>query len=153
LDEAKAQLDREGIQNPETRLLAFMAAEAQETQDCNIFAHEGRHAIDRALGIIDSAMLEFRAKLSEIAFAQHPKAMLRQAYNANTGNDTPHGQGQLKLMKGILFWMEAHAAEIHAFDGKRPTLPQLDLLTDEQLRRAIRSMDPLSKDFSMRPKS
>ena len=40
--------------------------------------------------------------------------------------------------------MEAHADEIEGLDPSRPLLPQLDLLSDEQLRAVARSMDPLA---------
>ena len=35
------------------------------------------------------------------------------------------------------------ADEIAGLDPRRPLLPQFDLLTDEQIRTAFRSMDPL----------
>jgi hypothetical protein len=41
--------------------------------------------------------------------------------------------------------LHAHRAEIAGLDATRPLLPQLDKLTDEQLRAAARSMDPYAK--------
>jgi hypothetical protein len=48
-------------------------------------------------------------------------------------------------MKGLVSWMEEHRSEIEGLDRDRPILPQFDLLTDEQMRAAIRSMDPLAQ--------
>jgi len=42
-----------------------------------------------------------------------------------------------------LEWMEEHGSEIDGLDPELPLLPQFDLLTDEQIRAAFRSMDPL----------
>lgn len=42
-----------------------------------------------------------------------------------------------------LEWMEEHGSEINGLDPELPLLPQFDLLTDEQIRAAFRSMDPL----------
>ena len=143
LVEMLAELDRKGIQEPGARRLAFLAERERELEASTIFSHEGRHAIDKAMGIQDGATLEFRAKLSEIAFSRHPKLMFGQVHNSLLGDSTPHGQGNLRIVKGVLAWMEAHRAELQGFDPRRPTLPQLDLLTDEQLRRAVCAMDTL----------
>jgi len=45
-------------------------------------------------------------------------------------------------MQGLVAWMSTHRSEIAELDAARPLLPQLDKLTDEQLRAATRSMDP-----------
>jgi len=47
-------------------------------------------------------------------------------------------------MKGAVEWMKSHQAEIAGLDVKRPFLPQLDRLTDDQLRALARSMDPMA---------
>jgi hypothetical protein len=145
LDEARTEMDRKRIQDPQARLQAFLAMTEWEDGTCDFFAHEGRHAIDNVMGISDPVTNEFGAKLSEIAFARHPKAMVRHVNDAILGDSTPHGQADLKIVKGLVAWMESHATEIQGFDAKRPTLPQLDKLTDEQLRTAVRSMDPLAR--------
>ena len=40
--------------------------------------------------------------------------------------------------------MRAHAAEITGLEANRPMLAQVDKLSDDQLRTAFRSMDPLA---------
>ena len=41
-------------------------------------------------------------------------------------------------------WMRAHAAATSGLDQGKPMLLQVDKLTDDQLREAFRSMDPLA---------
>jgi hypothetical protein len=48
----------------------------------------------------------------------------------------------IPVMKGLVSWMKKHADEISKLDLDLPLLPQFDLLTDEQIRAAFRSMDP-----------
>jgi hypothetical protein len=115
-------------------------------RESSIVAHEGRHAIDDALQ--PSATpdeREFRAKLSEIAFAEHPKIVMSSIVHPNIGDATPHGRANARVMLGLIRWMRGHAAEIRGFDRGRPVLPQLPLLTDAQLRSAFRGMDPLAR--------
>ena len=121
----------------------WLAELARMTQESSIFAHEGRHAIDaQYTRIHDSAELEFRAKLSEIAFGPDPRIALTGGIIAEgIGTGTPHGQANLRIMKGYVEWMKAHAK----IDPKRPVLPQLDTLSDDELRAAARSMDPWAR--------
>jgi hypothetical protein len=133
----------------------FVAAADRAVIESSIFAHEGRHAIDAEFethffglflggGLNSSAALEFRAKLSEIAFAPVPRLAFGGILNENIGGPTPHGQANLKLMKGLVAWMDAHHAEIDGLDPKKPLLTQLDRLTDDQLRASARSLDPMA---------
>jgi hypothetical protein len=125
---------------------AFLKEYADAVNESSIFAHEGRHAIDDKDEKINSgAELEFRAKLSEIVFSRDPKlAMTGGILSEGIGDSSPHGQANLRIMKGLVAWMSAHQAEIAGLDPARPLLPQLDKLTDEQLRTAAKSMDPYS---------
>jgi hypothetical protein len=140
LEEERAK----GLSGDELRS-AFLAASERALQESSIFAHEGRHAIDAEFEKIkDSAAREYRAKLSEIAFAPAPRLAFSGILTDNIGNGSPHGQANLKLMKGLVAWMEEHRSEIAGLDGSRPLLPQLDKLTDDQLRAAARSLDPMA---------
>jgi hypothetical protein len=115
--------------------------------ESSIFAHEGRHAIDDALGIeLSSEEREYRAKLSEVAFASHPKVNLGGIISSNAGDDTPHGKANLRVMQGLDRWMRDHASEIARLDASAPLLPQLPLLTDAQLKAAFASLDPLAHE-------
>ena len=141
LDEEKAR----GLSGGALRS-AFVAATDRAVIESSIFAHEGRHAIDSQFfeDVKDRAEREYRAKLSEIAFAPAPRLAFGGILTDGIGNPTPHGQANLKLMKGLVAWMDAHRAVIAGLDAGAPLLPQLDKLTDEQLREAARSLDPLA---------
>jgi hypothetical protein len=110
-----------------------------------IFAHEGRHAIDQRTGErLTPADLEYRAKLSEIAFAPVPRLALTAVFQPSAGDRTPHGQADARALRGLEAWMRAHAGEVHGLDPRRPLLPQTPLLSDEQIRAAFRWQDPFA---------
>ena len=118
-----------------------------------IFAHEGRHALDRS-GHWWSKWshlpeeLEYRAKLSQVAFAPEPLIVMSAIFDSNIGrHGDPHGMANERIMKGLVVWMGMHHAEIKGLDETRPLLPQFDILTDAQMREAFRSMDPWSNSF------
>jgi hypothetical protein len=123
----------------------FIRVASQLIRESSIIAHEGRHAIDDQLGAFTPEEREFRAKLSEIAFAARPKIVMSSIIHPNIGDATPHGRANARVMYGLIRWMRAHAAEISGFDPRQPVLTQLPSLTDEQLRRAFRAMDPLAR--------
>ncbi len=133
--------------------MAFERIIDRDVQESSIFAHEGRHAIDKSSGWLsrllhfsrplDSPELEFRAKLSQVVFAPRPRLGIPTIVDATVGDNTPHGQADARVMRGLLAWMTAHAAEIRGLDASLPLLPQLPLLSDAQLRAACRSLDPM----------
>jgi len=146
LERLRDRLASQGLSGVSLRL-GFIKELGRVTTESAIFAHEGRHVIDKRLGITDGAELEYRAKLSEIAFAPNPRLSLTGGIlTPNIGDKTPHGQANLRLMHGFVDWMNAHRSEIEGLDPARPMLPQLDLLSDDQLRSIARSLDPLAKD-------
>lgn len=153
----KMRLARQGLEDLESDLEArglveealearFLAAYREAKFASGIVAHEGRHAIDRLLELDELSLAdrEYRAKLSEVAFAPRPRLALGGILDRNIGDPTPHGQANARIMRGLLAWMKDHAAEIRGLQTDRPLLPQLDLLRDAQLRAAFRSMDPLA---------
>jgi hypothetical protein len=116
--------------------------------DANFFAHEGRHVLDkRTYGkSLDSEELEFRAKLSEIAFSDAPRWSFGPIVNANIADpSSPHGRANKRIMRGLVDWMSSNRARIAGLDSTRPLLPQLDKLSDDQMREAMRSMDPWAR--------
>lgn len=123
---------------------AFVRAASRLFRESSIVAHEGRHAIDDRLGTFSAEEREFRAKLSEVAFAERPKLVMSSIMHPNIGDATPHGRANARVMYGLIRWMRGHAGEIRGLDATRPMLPQLPLLTDGQLRAAFRGMDPLA---------
>lgn len=124
---------------------AFLAELWRSTNDYSIGAHEGRHALDNAHQRgLSAPQLEFRAKLSQIIFADYPRLGLASVAGQAI-NNTPHGVGNRRVLEGYRSWMRAHAAEIPGFDRNAPALTQLPLLSDEQIVAAARSMDPWAR--------
>ena len=124
----------------------FIRVASRLIRESSIIAHEGRHAIDDGLEQrLSPEDREFRAKLSEIAFAARPKLVMSAIVHPNIGDATPHGRANARVMLGLIRWMRAHGSDIRGFDARVPVLPQLPLLTDAQLRQAFRSMDPLAR--------
>lgn len=128
---------------------AFIAEYDHSLEGSGILAHEGRHALDRnsvwtrlRLVFQGAEGLEYRAKLSEIAFAPIPFLAFGGILADNVGDATPHGRANARLLKGLGDWIDDHAARIPGYAPDRPAWLQLDLLTAEQLRDAARSLDP-----------
>ncbi|MEP6621328.1 MAG: hypothetical protein ABJE47_18525 [bacterium] len=123
---------------------AFETAYGVYIDESSVFAHEGRHAIDRTLGLanLGAAELEYRAKLSEVAFAPHPRLALAGILDAPTGDSTPHGLANARLARRLLDWMAVHGAA-NARTGHARLL-DIPRLTDAQIIAAMRSLDPLA---------
>ena len=147
-NERKALLDKlkaEGLEGADLRL-TYISEMERIVQGYSIYAHEGRHAIDKKNGYSKSSKeLEYTAKLSEIYFSEMPFLAFRAIMNRNIGDASSHGQANLRLIKDLVSWMDEHQPEIEGFDADRPTLPQADKMTDEQLREAMKSLDPMAK--------
>jgi hypothetical protein len=131
---------------------AWLTEYARRELESSIFAHEGRHAIDAQYApelTPHADELEYRAKLSEIAFAPDPRlALVGGIVTPDIGSSSPHGKANSRIMKVLVVWMESHKPEIPGLDPQRPLLPQLDKLTDDQIRAAARSVDPLATNTS-----
>lgn len=151
------RLKAQGLSGVELRT-AFLRERERLVNACWLVAHEGRHALDlseRPKGLSD-AELEFRAKCSEVAFAPDPLVAVGKGsiFSPDINpSGSGHGLADARIMKGLVAWMEAHAAEIPALERSRPLLPQFDHLTDEQMRAAFRSMDPWAKPSAYSPAS
>ena len=86
---------------------------------------------------------EFRAKLSEVAFSDAPRLSWGAILNADMADETsPHGRANKRIARGLVAWMKAHQTQIVGLDVSHPLMPQFDKLNDEQMRVAMRSMDP-----------
>jgi hypothetical protein len=145
-DATLAALKPKGLTGNDLRN-AFLARVTEETFASSIWAHEGRHAIDKKYKLASGAPeLEYRAKLSEVAFAPAPRAALANSIlGGGLGANNPHGLADKRALEGVVAWMKAHAADIAGLDPAKPLMPQLDRMTDVQLREAFRSLDPLAK--------
>lgn len=144
LRQLEAKLRERGLDGEQLQL-AFYAAYDRALQASSIEAHEGRHAIDKAAGHAgDNTKKEFDAKLSEVVFAPEPRLAMGAIFSSNIGSGTAHGQANAKIMKGLHNWIEENASSLEQIDPTQPLLPQFDLLSDDQIRAAFRSLDPLA---------
>jgi hypothetical protein len=123
----------------------FLAEYSRATVNHSIMIHEGRHAIDASLGVTgkDQSVLEYDAKLSELALSDYPRMALENIDRTLEGSG-PHDIAGARLFDGYRKWMEAHTSEIAGYDPAIPALEQLDKLTDEQIREVARCLDPLA---------
>ena len=120
---------------------AFVAEYWRIEVNYSIILHEGRHALDaQETRRLSPADLEYRAKLSQIALSDYPRFGLSDVVAGL--NDTPHGRANRRVLEGYRAWMRRHRAEIAGFDRSVPSLAQLHLLTDDQIRAVARELDP-----------
>ncbi len=125
-----------GLKGPD-QCLGFVSEWERLTIESSIFAHEGRH-------LIDEHPSEYNAKLSEVIFSQDPKITFSKLITAYGGDASSHGQAEESIMKVVVRWMDEHKGEIAGFDPARPTMPQFDMLTNDQIRRLLQQADPLA---------
>jgi hypothetical protein len=131
---------------------AFLAEFARANFDQSIYVHEGRHAIDQALGLKASEQvnLEYQAKLSELALADYPRMALHNM-NRSVEGEGPHDKAVARIFDEFRQWMESHPTEVPGYDPALPALVQLDKLTDLQLREIAGGLDPLAKEAATKP--
>jgi hypothetical protein len=124
----------------------FLAEYSRATFNHSIMIHEGRHAIDASLGVSgkDQSILEYDAKLSELALSTYPRMALANIDRTLEGSG-PHDIAGARIFDGYRQWMAAHTSEIAGYDPTIPALEQLDKLSDDQIREVARSLDPLAK--------
>jgi len=143
--EIYAKLQARGLSSTDLRL-AFLGELQSQHVGC-VQAHEARHLIDRRLGTPNTpgGQLEMTAALSQVLFGPNPVVCLTGILGPNIGvRDNSSGEGNGRIMQGIVRWMDVYASEIKGLESTRPLLPQLDLLSGDQIRAAFRSMDPLA---------
>lgn len=125
----------------------FLSSVGDLLVNATVYNHEGRHLLDSFIDYPNNTEMftaeerEFRAKLSEVAFSKYPK--LAFAEGILRQEDPAHENANKHIIKGVVDWMEKNTKTIKNIDTSRPLLPQLVLLTEEQLVKAIRSFDPL----------
>jgi len=127
---------------------AFIARVERDTFESSIWAHEGRHAIDKKVdGSLRPPELEYRAKLSQLQFAPSTRRALIDIGGNGTPEfgDTPHGIANRRVAQAIADWMKAHVDEINGVDRTKPLMLQLDKLSDAQIRAIGRSVDPFAR--------
>lgn len=145
LDSVVAELRAKGLQDAALRD-AFIARVNDEHFASSIVLHEGRHAIDAAEKRKGKVWeMEYRAKLAALALAPSAREALADFMGQNIDSESTHGKANGKLARELAEWMSANRASIAGLDTTRAMLPQIDKLTDEQIRAAARSLDQLAR--------
>ena len=125
----------------------FLAEYSRANLDQSIIKHEGRHAIDAVLAgkvKVDQPILEYDAKLSELALTAYPRMALRNM-DLNLEGDGPHDKAGGRIFDQYRQWIEAHRDQVIGYDPAIPALAQLDKLTDGQIREIARGLDRLAR--------
>ncbi|MEO8176074.1 MAG: hypothetical protein ABI626_05380 [Sphingomicrobium sp.] len=131
---------------------AFLAEYSRANLDQSIRKHEGRHAIDEALGLkVEQAVLEYQAKLSELALTDYPRMALRNMDRSLEG-DGPHDRAGARIFDQLRQWIERHPDQVMGYDPALPALVQLDKLSDNQISEIARALDPLAQGKPTPPK-
>ena len=144
LDQLYAQLVKEGYQGVKLQL-EFIKRYDQYRDNATMFAHEGRHSLDRvvlkegyqALGI---PVIEYRGRLSQIVFSESPKLELANMVNG-TGS-TGSGLANTMIVDVAEKWITANKKKINGYDKTKLPIAQLYLLTDDQIKTMYRAVDP-----------
>lgn len=126
---------------------AFLEEYYRANLDQSIEKHEGRHAIDEVLGItpkVEQAVLEYDAKLSELALADYPRMALINMNRALEGSG-PHDRAAARIFAEIVDWIERNPARVLGYDPKVAAMAQIDKLTDAQIREIARGLDRLAR--------
>ncbi|WP_417464523.1 hypothetical protein [Kordiimonas sp.] len=139
----RSGLEKERIEGAFTAEADFAITEGQ------VNGYQARFAIERAKAgegaeAPSDATLEYRARLAMIIKSPRPRfALSGTILLPGIGGDTAEGQANAEVLEGLIAWMEKHASEVVAYDKNRPALLQLDHLSDEQIIKAARGLDPL----------
>jgi hypothetical protein len=119
---------------------AFLARVERDQFEFSMILHEGRHAIDEVLHQPWQPWEgEYRAKLSQVALTSGPVVRVAAAdVLSGVKDQTPHGRANAQLVRDLARWMKANTPDLGG-------ITRFDRLTDDQIRAAFRSLDPLAK--------
>lgn len=116
------------------------------TLQSSIILHEGRHVLDEreysGAAALTAPELEFRGKLSEIRYSDLARNALANVVGFEIDPASSHGQANARIIALYDGWIQAHASDVSGYRNDLPAGPQLDKLTDDQIRSIARSADP-----------
>ena len=149
LDELYDQLKRKGFNGLDLQL-KFIEHYELLRDNATMFAHEGRHSIDRVVLGSDyraqgSKIIEYRGRLSQIAFSDAPK--LELANMLNGVSSTPTGQSNQMIIDVIENWIKENSKLIKGYNAKQLPLANLYKLTDAQIISCIQNVDPFYLEY------
>ncbi|WP_298518000.1 hypothetical protein [uncultured Kordia sp.] len=114
-----------------------------------MFAHEGRHSLDkkvlkdnyRALG---STVIEYRGRLSQIVFSNEPR--LELANMIDGVNNSPTGMSNKMIVDVAKEWILKNHSEIKNYDATQIPISQLYKLSNAQIIACYKAVDPFYID-------
>lgn len=150
LDALYNDLINQGYKDVELQL-KFIEAYDDLRDNATMFAHEGRHSLDRVvLGddyrSLGAATIEYRGRLSQIAFSESPK--LEVANMLNGVGTTNNGIANQMIVDVFDNWIKENKQLVNTFDKGKLPITQLYKLTDEQIRQCIKWVDPFYNSSS-----
>lgn len=144
LDSLYKSLVNTGLKNLELQL-KFIELYDSYRDNATMFAHEGRHSLDRVvLGDkyreLGNPNIEYRARLSQIAFSKSPKLELANMINGI--GSTNAGLSNKMIIDVIEKWIKVNSDKIKDFDISKSNISQIYKLSNEQIKSCIRNVDP-----------
>ncbi len=116
-----------------------------------MFAHEGRHSIDRvvlgqdAYRALGSKRIEYRGRLSQITFSDAPKLELADMLVGVSS--TPTGQSNQMILDVFEAWITAHSDTINGYNANQLPIANLYKLTNAQIISCIQAVDPFYLEY------
>ncbi|MCF8381446.1 MAG: hypothetical protein K9H49_17870 [Bacteroidales bacterium] len=146
LNDLYSKLFSEGLRGNELKL-AFLSSFKNYDIEASIFAHEGRHFIDKKYFPIKFIMWssdkkEYHAKLSELVFAPEPRLGLANMVNG-IGESSGHELANKKIVETAVNWIKNNKAMIDGYSDSKSEFSQIYLLTTEQIKECFKNADPL----------
>lgn len=104
--------------------------------DAQILAHEGQHALDLQLNKISvKKELEYRAKLSEMAYGNDQFVCLGEFMQPSMGNPgDPHGLANTQVFTDMVKYISAHKDKYPGIDTTKNILAQMINLKPEEIK-------------------
>ncbi|WP_300527322.1 hypothetical protein [Maricaulis sp.] len=135
---------RQGYETPRDARTAAIGAIVDHFVSTSTVVHEGQHILDTQHGYEgEQWMLEYRAKLTELAYGEHPLFSLAGFYSpgavANRGG-TPHADAEAYLMQAMAAEIAAHPQRYPSIDPEISLWVQLPRLSLAELRSLARTL-------------
>ncbi len=126
--------------------LAFLRTYSKRREEATIFAHEGRHSIDKRyfpeeFAKMTNAEREYRAKLSQLIFATEPRYEL--AGMVSSIGDSGHGLANKMIVEDIIEWINQNNESIPGYSANRSAFEQIFLLSANQIKECCKKAEPL----------
>ena len=140
LDDELIKLQKGGCSKKEIERYIFNKI-VEHWYYCSTIIHEGQHAIDGKsikigdLKITENWELEYRAKLSELAYGDMQLYRLSNYYNLTIGSETtPHNKSDTMLFKDIVKNIYDNKEQYPEIDVNKNIMMQIPNLSSEKIR-------------------